>query len=365
MKKLLQFIQWLVTTVLVYALIPLLFVVWVIEVTVSGAAWKRLLLLVLVVVVALAIIGYLQVNRRIGDPQKNYVVLVRPGDNATALLERLVEVGLPVNRWLYRWDMRRLNVDRQLKPGRYRIKGGLTHHQLVLIFRDGKSEMSKVTIPEGWTLRQIVPAVVREIPTDSAGLVQLLTDPDYLRGFGIDAPGFEGYLFPETYSFYPYQDPRSVVEEMVRMFRDKITPEMLKRAQEVRMSLNGVVTLASLIEAETADNSERELISSVFHNRLRLGWKLQCDPTVIYAMGGLDRVLLRKDLDYDSPYNTYLYYGLPPGPICSPGLASIKAALYPAATNYTYFVATGTGQHVFSASLEQHNRATSRARRNR
>jgi UPF0755 protein len=103
----------------------------------------------------------------------------------------------------------------------------------------------------------------------------------------------------------------------------------------------------------------------VFQNRLRLGWKLQCDPTVIYALGGLDRPLLRKDLEYDSPYNTYLYYGLPPGPICSPGLASIKAALYPATTNYTYFVATGSGQHVFSASLEQHNRATSRIKRNK
>jgi len=364
-KKLLLILHWFVTTILVYALIPLLLVVWVAEVIMSGSLLKRLLLLILAIIVVVTLVGYQQVNHKIGELQKDYVVLVHPRDTATDLYARLVEAGLPVNRWLYRWYMRQTKVDRQLKPGRYHIKGGQTHYQLVLAFRDGKPELSKVTIPEGWTLRQIIPIIAQEIPTDSAELARLLADQNYFRGFGIEAPGFEGYLFPETYSFFPYQDSRSVLAEMVRMFRDKITPEMIKRAQELKMSLNEVITLASLIEAEAADGAERELISSVFQNRLRLGWKLQCDPTVIYALGGLDRPLLRKDLEYDSPYNTYLYYGLPPGPICSPGLASIKAALYPSTTNYTYFVATGSGQHVFSASLEQHNRATSRIKRNK
>jgi UPF0755 protein len=365
MKKLLLILYWFVTTILVFALIPLLAVVWVAEVVLNGSLLKRLLLVILVILVAVSLIGYQQVNRKIGDSQKDYVVLVHPRDSATDLYARLVTVGLPVNRWLYRWYMRQTKVDRQLKPGRYHIKGGRTHYQLVLAFRDGKPELSKVTIPEGWTLRQIIPVIAREIPTDSAELARLLADQNYFRGFGIEAPGFEGYLFPETYSFFPYEDSRSVIAEMVRMFRDKITPEMIGHAQELKMPLNQVITLASMIEAEAADGTERELISSVFQNRLRLGWKLQCDPTVIYALGGLDRPLLRKDLDYDSPYNTYLYYGLPPGPICSPGLASIKAALYPATTNYTYFVATGSGKHVFSASLNEHNRATSRIKRNK
>jgi UPF0755 protein len=365
MKRLFLVIHWLVTTILVYALIPLLIVVWVAEVIVSGSFMKRLLLVISAIIVVAALIGYQQVNHKIGESQKDYVVQVHPRDSATDLYARLVESGLPVNRWLYRLYMRQTKVDRQLKPGRYHIKGGLTHYQLVLTFRDGKPELSKITIPEGWTIRQMIPVIAREIPTDSAELARLLSDQDYFRGFGIEAPDFEGYLFPETYSFFPYQGSRSVIAEMVRMFRDKITPEMLKRAQELKMSLNEVIALASLIEAEAADGAERELISSVFQNRLRLGWKLQCDPTVIYALGGLDRPLLRKDLDHDSPYNTYLYYGLPPGPICSPGLASIKAALYPATTNYTYFVATGSGQHVFSASLEQHNRAAGRIKRNR
>jgi UPF0755 protein len=365
MKKLLLILHWFVTTILIYALIPLLAVVWVAEVIINGSFMKRLLLLISATIVVAALIGYHQINRKIGDSQKSYLVMVHPRDNATDLYARLVESGLPVNRWLYRWYMRQTRVDRQLKPGRYRINGGLTHYQLVLAFRDGKPELSKVTIPEGWTLRQMIPVIAKEIPTDSADLTRLLADQNYFRGFGIEAPGFEGYLFPETYSYFPYQDARSVIAEMVRMFRDKFTPEMLKRAQELKLSLNEVITLASLIEAEAAVGKERELISSVFHNRLRLGWKLQCDPTVIYAIGGLDRPLLRKDLDYDSPYNTYQYYGLPPGPICSPGLASIKAALYPATTNYTYFVATGSGQHVFSSSLEQHNRAAGKIKRHR
>jgi len=365
MKKLLLVLHWFVTTILVYALIPLLLVVWVAEVIMKGSLLKKLLLFILTTIVVVGLVGYQQVNRKIGESQKDYVVLVHPRDNATDLYDRLVAAGLPVNRWLYRWYMRQTKVDRQLKPGRYHIRGGQTHYQLVMAFRDGKPELSKVTIPEGWTLRQMIPVIAHEIPTDSIELVRLLADQNYFRGFGIEAPGFEGYLFPETYSFFPYQDSRSVIAEMVQMFRDKITPEMIRHAQELKMPLNEVITLASLIEAEAADGKERELISSVFLNRLRLGWKLQCDPTVIYALRGLDRPLLRTDLEYDSPYNTYLYYGLPPGPICSPGLASIKAALYPAATNYTYFVADGSGQHVFSASLEQHNRATSRIRHNR
>jgi UPF0755 protein len=365
MKKLFLVLQWFVATILVFALIPLLALVWVAEVVLSGSLLKRLLLVLLVILVVAFLIGYQQVNRKIGDPQKGYVVLVHPRDSAANLYARLVEAGLPVNRRLYRWYMRQTKVDRQLKPGRYRIKGGQTHYQLVLAFRDGKPELSKVTIPEGWTLQQMIPVIAHEIPTDSAELARLLADQNYFRGFGIQAPGFEGYLFPETYTFFPYQDSRSVVAEMVRMFREKIPPEMIKRAQELNMSLNQVITLASLIEAEAADGSERELISSVFHNRLQLGWKLQCDPTVIYAIGGLDRPLLRKDLEYNSPYNTYLNYGLPPGPICSPGLASIKAALYPAETNFTYFVATGSGKHVFSASLNAHNRATGKIKRNK
>ncbi|MGB3092192.1 MAG: endolytic transglycosylase MltG, partial [Candidatus Zixiibacteriota bacterium] len=138
---------------------------------------------------------------------------------------------------------------------------------------------------------------------------------------------------------------------------------LTRRAGEIDFSLADVVTLASMIEAEAKDGNERDLISAVYHNRLRRGMLLQCDPTVIYALPELDRPLLLKDMEVDSPYNTYKYPGLPPGPICNPGKASILAALYPADVNYLYFVATGKGSHIFSTSLTQHNLARTKIKR--
>lgn len=362
-KKILSFIFWLITTLLVYTLIPLLVVVYLLEFVAKAGRFARVALILTTLLVAFAVVAYLFVTRKIGDPQKEYVVLVHPGDNAGDLYSRLTDAGLPVNRRLYSWLMTRTRTDRQIKPGRYHLKGGLTHYQLVIFFQTGKGELNRITIPEGLTIREIIPILAREIPADSLKLVGLLSDSSFFQSFHIEAPGFEGYLFPETYSFFPYDEPRNVIAEMVNTFRSRFTPEMLRQAKEMNMSLNEVVTLASMIEEETAIGNERALISSVFHNRLRLGWKLQCDPTVIYALGGLNRPPTRNDLDFDSPYNTYVYYGLPPGPICSPGLASISAALNPASTNFTYFVAAGGGRHTFTANLSEHNRAVSETKR--
>jgi UPF0755 protein len=324
---------------------------------------KRLLVtLTILVLLITAVIAYM-LTRPLGDPQREYVIYLLPHDTPNDIFAKLLGVGMPVDRAIFSRMMIWTKADRHLKPGRYRFHGGMTHYKLAQYFRDAKPELSKITIPEGWPLRKISQALVREIPTDSLELVKLLSDTTYLRSFKIDAPSFEGYLFPQTYTFYPYIDPANVIKELVHTFETSVTPEMKSRAAELNMSLNQVITLASLIEAEAADGKERELISSVFYNRLKLGWKLQCDPTVIYALGGLDRPLLRGDLDFESPYNTYLHEGLPPGPICSPGLASIKAALYPAETKYVYFVANGAGEHIFTSSLNEHNRAITSIKR--
>jgi UPF0755 protein len=361
-RKTLDVLIWLFTTLFIFALIPLVLVIVFVEFFMASRLPTRIAILLIILLFALATVAHWFYYRQIGDPQKEYIVLVRPGDTAKTLYARLTETGMPINRQLYSLLMSRTKTDRQIKPGRYRLKGGLTHYQLVMSFQK-KGELNKVTIPEGLTIRAIVPILAKEIPTDSLKLAQLLSDATFFKSFHIEASGFEGYLFPETYSFFPYDEPQQVIAELVNTFRSRITPEMLRRASELNMSLNKVITLASLIESETAEGKERGLISSVFHNRLRLGWRLQCDPTVIYALGGLSRPLTHNDLEFDSPYNTYVYYGLPPGPICSPGLASINAAIHPAQTNYTYFVATGTGQHIFTANLNDHNRAVSDLRR--
>jgi UPF0755 protein len=363
MRRIWNIVYWLATTLAIFALIPLIPLIYLIRWLVFGRWFTRLALVVIAILIGTSVYVYKQIATPLGEPKKEYSVIIHPKDDAADLRRRLAEAGIATDRRIYNILMKYTEADRHLKPGRYHLKGGITHYQLALLFKNANPELSKVTIPEGKTLKAIVPLLAHGIPTDSAGLARLLSDNSFRKSLGIDAPSFEGYLFPETYSFYPYQEPDAVIREMVAMFKSSITLEMSSQLQALKMSLNEIVTLASMIEAEAADGSERELISSVYHNRLRQGWKMQCDPTVIYALGSLDRPLLRKDLEFDSPYNTYLYYGLPPGPIGSPGLASIRAALFPAQTDYFYFVATGDGRHVFSSSLSQHNTAVARTKR--
>ena len=365
MRRLADFIYWLVITILIFSLIPLIPLVYLIRWLAFGRWYVRIgLVLVIALAVAALYINH-KISYRLGDPGKEYTIVIRPKDDASDLRQRLAAQGIMTDRRLYNIVMKYSGADKHLKPGRYHFTGGLTHYQLAEHFKNANPELSKVTIPEGKTIKYMIPLLVNDIPTDSARLLSFLSDQQFRKSLGIDAPSFEGYLFPETYSFYPYQEPDEVISEMVRMFKGSFTPEMTAQLAVLKMSLNEVVTLASMIEAEAADGAERELISSVYHNRLRKGWKMQCDPTVIYALGGLDRPLLRADLDFDSPYNTYLYFGLPPGPIGSPGLASIKAALYPAQTDYLFFVATGDGHHIFTSSIAQHNNAVSRTKRAR
>lgn len=318
---------------------------------------KWILLAVLVVLVALAVTGYILLNERIGEPGSEFKIKVQPSDNAGAVRLKLVEAGARVSRIVYKTLMVYTGADKQIQPGVYRVPSGLTQYQLVEWFKAGHVETSKVTIPEGLTIRATIPILSHGIPTDSSELSQLLADSAFLASFGIGAPGFEGYLFPETYTFFAEEEPRLVIGEMVDMFKSVCDDECRRRAEELGLTLNELVTLASLIEAEGTVGDEYKLISSVFHNRMKMGIMLQCDPTVIYALGGLDRPLLKQDLEFESPYNTYLHYGLPPGPICSPGRLALEAALYPEQTELLYFVADGNGGHIFSETLDEHNRA--------
>lgn len=354
---------WFVSTALLALILPLLPLFLVLEMMARRRLWLRLAFTFLILVGIGGIVLYRAVVKPIGSVGESYSIVIHQNDDAGDLRQRLTEAGLPVKRRLYNFFMSTIGADKHLQPGRYQVPGGMSHWRLAKFFSETMPELSQVTIPEGLTLKQILPILAHEIPTDSSQLAKLIEDARFREGLGISAPSFEGFLFPETYSFYPYQEPHEVVRTMVGTFREKFTPAMEQQREKLNRSLLEIVTLASMIEAEAAAGSERELISSVFHNRLRQGMKLQCDPTVIYALGGLDRPLLRDDLDHDSPYNTYLYSGLPPGPIGAPGLASLHAALFPAATGFYYFVATGDGHHIFSSTLAQHNQAVARAKR--
>ncbi|HHI02340.1 MAG TPA: endolytic transglycosylase MltG, partial [candidate division Zixibacteria bacterium] len=218
-----------------------------------------------------------------------------------------------------------------------------------------------VTIPEGLTVWEIAVIISNNTDIDSASFHNRACDTAYtMENYNLE--GLEGFLFPETYRFWYQIELDEIIEIMVDEYRRQTERLNFDDAPN-NLSEKEIVILASIIEAEARDGSELGKISSVYNNRLSKKMRLQADPTVIYALGGLDRPLWFRDLEYDSPYNTYKYRGLPPGPINSPGLAAIKAALNPETTDFLYFVADGTGKHIFSKTLREHNRARSRIKK--
>ena len=196
--------------------------------------------------------------------------------------------------------------------------------------------------------------IEKKIGIKQRDFLEVSRHPQFLKKLGIVAKSLEGYLFPETYFFSERVSPESIIETMVFQFRKNFSTEFKNRMQDIGFNEIEVITLASIIEGEAIFDIERSKVSSVYHNRLRRGMKLQADPTIQYIIEGPPRRLLNKDLKIESPYNTYLNYGLPPGPINNPGLQSIKAALFPMETNFYYFVAKGDGYHTFTKTEKEH-----------
>ena len=289
-------------------------------------------------------------------------ITVEPGDSMSQVVQRLNEAKLIEDGKGLPFLARLLGKDRHIQVGRYDFEKGVTLHRIFTKLISGDVALKQVTIPEGRTINQIAGILQREIQIDSSEFVRIATDGQFTKSMGVQARNLEGYLFPDTYRFSWETAPEKVAQILVEQFRKIYADSLRGRADEINFTLEEGVTLASMIEAEARDGDEREMISAVYHNRLRRGMLLQCDPTVIYALPELDRPLLLKDLEVDSPYNTYKYPGLPPGPICNPGKASILAALYPAQANYLYFVARGDGTHVFSSTLREHNNAKMKAK---
>ncbi len=251
-------------------------------------------------------------------------------------------------------------VVNKFKAGEYRLSPSMPPLEILDIITSGKVVLYKVTIPEGYNIREIATLLEKKGMANRERCISLAHDKEFLLLIGIDADSLEGYLFPDTYYFGRGADERTILKKMVNTFEKKIAPEFVKRAKEIGLTMHQIITLASLVEKETGKDEERRLISAVFHNRLKKGLRLECDPTVIYVLKDFDGNLRKKDLSIDSPYNTYRYLGLPPGPITNPGKASIKASLYPAESNHLYFVSKGDGGHQFSSTLKEHNRAVKR-----
>jgi len=301
-------------------------------------------------------------GERYGAPVR---VVVPAGSTFRATTDSLQRVGLVRSPGLFRLYAKLGGRDRDVKAGTYMLQRGASWGALLDALTKGRGIVNTVTIPEGFALSSIVPLLAKTLEVPVESVQAAARDSALRRRLDVPTPTLEGYLFPDTYSFAAGTTAREAVEEMVRGFERRWKPEWDSRLQELAMSRNDVVALASIVEKEARLAEERPVIAAVYHNRLKARMPLQADPTVQYALGRhVDRVLY-KDLEVDSPYNTYRRAGLPPGPIASPGLASIVAALFPANVPYLFFVATPDGHHEFRTTFSEHREAISDIRKTR
>ena len=297
-----------------------------------------------------------------GAPKAIFVV--PPGASADAIARQLHGLGLVRHPLVLRLLARERGLETQLKAGEYALSGPLSLEGILDALARGDVVRRDVTIPEGRNLDEVAALVVAQ-GMESTAFLEAARDPAPVRDLDPAATDLEGYLFPDTYDLPRRAPAADLVEAMVAGFRRVFDESRRERAAELGLSVRDVVTLASLIEEETALPEERPLVSAVFHNRLRLGMRLDCDPTIAYALkrgGRYTGRLLFRDLKLDSPYNTYLHAGLPPGPISSPGASSLEAALHPARVDFLYFVARGDGSHRFSRTLGEHLAAVEKYR---
>lgn len=288
-------------------------------------------------------------------------VEVPPGASTADIAGRLSAMGVVRNPLIFRLAVRLAKADRRLQAGEYRFMDAATPRDIIARLRRGDTFNHTVTFPEGLTIREMAVIFEREGLGTADDFIAAASEASLIADLDPTASNLEGYLFPSTYSLPRRAGADGFMRAMVKEFRKVIAADAADAASVggVAMSLRDRVTLASLIEKETSDPAERPIISAVYHNRLRIRMALQCDPTVIYALmlrGRWDGNIRKADLQIDSPYNTYRYPGLPPGPIASPGRASLDAAIHPADVKYLYFVSKGDGTHVFSTTLAEHNK---------
>jgi peptidoglycan lytic transglycosylase G len=288
------------------------------------------------------------------------LVSIEPGTGAGPALSHLAAEGILADAKLARFYLIYALGDPPIKAGEYRFRGPLTTPQVLGKLVRGEVATQSITLVEGMTLEETADRLAQGGLGDRAVFLDLMRSPAPVADLDPDAPDLEGYLFPETYTFALHVDERTVVTTLVKTFRERFARQVQPLlAQHPGRSARQVITLASIVEKEARIPSERPLIAGVYSNRLRRGMGLGADPTVIFALkqrGEWSGNIHKSDLQLDSPYNTYRYAGLPPGPICSPGLASLIAAADPAAVPYLYFVSRNDGTHVFASTLEEHNR---------
>ena len=283
------------------------------------------------------------------------------GSSLNKISVLLEETGAIRGRLRFKVLAKLMKMERNLKFGEYRFMLPLTPLSLLRKIASGDVVAYLITFPEGVTIFDVARNIESAGLSPGAAVMKKAADAQFAASLGIEGESLEGYLFPETYKFNRGSSPEVILRRMVDRFNTVFNQDMEKQAAAVGLSRKELITFASLVEKETGCAEEKPVIAAVFLNRLGKGMRLDCDPTVIYSLklenSAFNERLNRNHLKKESPYNTYLNVGLPPGPICSPGLDSIQAVLHPAKVSYLYFVSKNDGTHQFSETLPEHNRA--------
>ncbi|MBI5026739.1 MAG: endolytic transglycosylase MltG [Nitrospirae bacterium] len=283
-------------------------------------------------------------------------VKIPNGSTYLQALNVLEKEGLIRNKFMLVIFGKLTGTEKKIKAGYYNLNPDMSPLEIFNILRNGKIIEYSITIPEGATLEEIILRLAEKGFAED-DLYQIVKAEDLLYNLDVDAPSLEGYLYPDTYNLPKGMRPEEILKMMVARLRKNLNQDLMERAKALGFSEREVLTLASIIEREAKFDEERSLISAVYHNRLRKNMPLQADPTAIYGVKKMGEKITKKDLKRYTPYNTYKIRGLPPGPIASPGIKSIRAALYPADVDYLYFVSQNDGSHFFSTELSEHANA--------
>ena len=317
--------------------------------------WFKVVIITLCIVFGIAVMARIYLYSQIPFGWQQVTIMVPRGTGSAGIAELLARQGVITDPWIFRILAWVEGKSRRMEAGEYEFTPLMTPHEVLNRIVKGEIKVYRLTIVEGWTMKEIAAYLESEKLVKADEFLALCHAPEILARVGTGVTSLEGYLFPDTYNTRMPTSAPQIIGMLLQRAAEKYSPEFVKRQEELGMTRHEIITLASIIEKEAKVAEERPLVSSVFHNRLKRNMPLGADPTVVYGLTDFSGVIHKSDLANPHPYNTYIHAGLPPGPIASPGWASIKAALWPADTQYLYFVSKNDGTHHFSETAAEHD----------
>ncbi len=317
---------------------------------------KLQITIIIAVFIAIVLAGYYTFfTANHFDKPAPFTFEIKDGESFTSVTERLSDQSIIPSKFNFKVSAFIYGAERNIKAARFYIPNDLSYLDLLDLFVNGPADYLKpIKINDGQTLKWLGAKVKRDIKIDSAAFINLTTNKEFIKSLGLNVSTLEGYLFSKKYKVYEKSSPEEAIKIFYKGFTDFFADSLKQRAKQIGLTVHQVLTLASIIKGETNLVSEMPTIAAVYHNRLKIGMRLQADPTIQYLFSDGWRRITYDDLKMESKYNTYKYSGLPPGPINNPGANAIMAALYPDKNNYLYFVANGKGGHKFAKSYSDH-----------